>query len=200
MAAATFNLIKSGSSDYSIEQGATYRMTIIWKTGTPALPVDITGYTARMMMKASPVREASKIVGISKANPGVVTTDGEHRLVTGQSVVLPGVGGMTELTSRYTVTVLSPKTFSIGVDTTAYTTYTSGGAVAFVSLTSTLGLDGQLVLGTTGGDIRIYIMDSVTDRMSGGGSYDLELVAPGASPDVTRLIQGTFVVSPNTTG
>lgn len=200
MAAATFNLIKSGSSDYSIEQGATYRATVIWKTGTPAVPVNITGYTARMMMKASPIREASKIVGVSKANPGVVTTDGEHKLVSGQSVVLPGVGGMVELSSRYTVTVISPKTFSIGVDTTTFTTYTSGGTVAFVNLTSTLGSDGQLIIGTTGGDIQIYILDSITNLLSGGGSYDLEMIATGATPDVTRLVQGVFVVSPNTTG
>jgi len=199
MAAATVNLIKSGTTDYSIEQGATYRATIIWKTGTPAVPVNITGYSARMMLKTSPIREASKIIGITKANPGVVTTEGDHKLVIGQSVVLPGVGGMTELNSRYTVTVISPRTFSIGVDTTAFTTYTSGGTVAFASLTSTLGADGQLILGTTGGDIQIYILDSVTNLLSGGGSYDLEMIASGVTPDVTRLVQGVFAVSPNTT-
>lgn len=191
MAAGTLNIVT--------EQGATYRKTLTWKTGTPAVAVNLTGYTARMMLKASPTKEASQIVAITKANPGVVTTKGPHGLKTDQSVVLPGVGGMTELTSRYTVTVLTSTTFSIGIDTTTYTTYTSGGSVAFVSLTSTLGSDGQLVLGGVAGTIEIFIKDSVTDVLSGGGSYDLELISPTPTFDVTRLVQGSFSAPPNVT-
>lgn len=35
----------------TIEQGATFRKTLTWKTGTPALPVDLTGCTARMQIR-----------------------------------------------------------------------------------------------------------------------------------------------------
>lgn len=204
MAAATINLGKSATGDSSIEQGSTYRATITWKTGATvaaALPVNITGYTARAMFKASPIKADSRIISISKANPGVVTTEGPHKLVTGQSVVLPGVGGMTELSSRYTVTRLTDKTFSIGVDTTAYTTYTSGGTVAYVSLvnqTAVSGLEG-LILGTTGGTIEIYIKDTTTDIMPAGGVYDLELISGAAPFDVTRVAQGTFVATNSVT-
>jgi hypothetical protein len=191
MAAGTLNL--------TIEQGATFRKTLTWKTGTPAAAKDITNYTARMMLKSTPVREASQILSITRANPGVVTTKAAHKLVTGQSVVLPGVGGMVELNTRYTIIVLSTTTFSIGVDTTAFTTYTSGGVVAFVSLTSTLGDDGQLVLGGAAGTIGIFIKDSVTNTLVGGGSYDLEMVSPTPTFDVTRLVQGTFAANPNVT-
>lgn len=191
MPAATVNL--------TIEQGATYRATIVWKTGTPAAAVDITGYTARAMFKASPVKEASRILSITQANPGVITTQAAHKLKDGQSVRLPGVGGMTELTARYTVTVIDSTSFSIGVDTTGYTTYTSGGYVAFVSITSTLGDDGQLILGTTGGDVQIYIKDAATDTMVGGGTYDLEMIGPTPTFDVTRLVQGSFSVTPGVT-
>ncbi len=31
-----------------VNQGATFRMRLTWKTGAPPLPVDLTGYTARM--------------------------------------------------------------------------------------------------------------------------------------------------------
>lgn len=189
----------AGVLDLVIEQGATLRKTLTWKTGTPAAAKDITGYTARMMLKTSPVKEVSEITAITKANPGVVTTRSAHKLKTGQSVRLPGVGGMVELTARYTVTVITPTTFSIGVDTSAYTTYASGGTIAFASITSTLGDDGQLVLGGVAGTIEIFIKDSVTNVLSGGGSYDLEMVSTTPVFDVTRLVQGAFSTDPNVT-
>jgi len=191
MAAGTLNIVT--------EQGATFRKTLTWKTGTTPVAVNLTGFTSRMMLKATPVKEASQIVSITKANPGVVTTKGAHGLVTGKSVVLPGVGGMVELTGRYTITVLDKTTFSIGVNTTLYSTYTSGGSVAFVSLTDILNNDGKLTLGGVAGTIEIYIKDTVTDVLSGGGSYDLELISPTPTFDVTRLVQGSFSAPPNVT-
>lgn len=67
------------------------------------------------------------ITGITKANPGVVTAVG-HGYTTGDRVRLKSITGMTEL-NDYTVTatVLTADTFSIGVNTTDYTSYTSGG-------------------------------------------------------------------------
>jgi hypothetical protein len=71
------------------------------------------------------------ITGITRANPGVVTTNLNHGLTTGQTnVYISGVLGMTAANGGpYTVTVLSPTTFSFGVNTTAFGTYTSGGVV-----------------------------------------------------------------------
>ncbi len=204
MAAAVVDLVNKPSDDpaanRSIEQGATYRATITWKTGTPAVAVNLTGYTAKAMFKATPTREASQILSISNANPCVVTTRAAHTLKTGASVVLPNVGGMTQVADvRYTVTVLTPTTFSIGVDSTAYGVYTTGGSVAYVSLvnqTLVSGLEG-IILGTTGGDIVIYIKDTTTDVMPLGGVYDLELISTAG--DVTRVTQGKFSTSPNVT-
>lgn len=189
----------AGVLDLAIEQGATMRRTLTWKTGTPAAAKNITSYTARMMLKTSPVKANSEIIAVTKANPGVVTTAAVHKLKTGQSVRLPGVLGMTELTARYTVTVLTATTFSIGVNTTTYTTYTSGGTVAFVSLTNVANDDGQLILGGTAGTIEMYIKDAVTNVLSGGGVYDLELISPTPTFDVTRLVQGSFSADPNVT-
>ena len=36
--------------DIQIPAGATWTRTLTWKTGTPAAPVDLTGYTARMRL------------------------------------------------------------------------------------------------------------------------------------------------------
>lgn len=70
------------------------------------------------------------ITAITKANPAVVTTSASHGFVTGDKVRISGVGGMTQVNNLYfTVTYISPTTFSIGVNSTAYTTYTSGGTV-----------------------------------------------------------------------
>lgn len=70
------------------------------------------------------------IATISKANPGVVTTTGAHGLVSGVPVGLDQVVGMTQVNGQiYTPNVLSATTFDIGVDTTTFSTYVSGGVV-----------------------------------------------------------------------
>ena len=67
------------------------------------------------------------ITGITQANPGVVTV-ANHGIPTGQRIALMSVGGMTQVNGQvYTVTSLSANTFSIGVDTSGYSAYTSGG-------------------------------------------------------------------------
>lgn len=69
----------------------------------------------------------SAVTAITKANPGVATCV-SHPLRTGQQIVLSGVAGMTALNGvTLTVTVLTTDTFSIGVNTSSYPTYTSGG-------------------------------------------------------------------------
>lgn len=69
------------------------------------------------------------VVSITKANPGVVTTDLNHGFATGQTVLLTGVLGMTQVNNVPKVaTVINEKQFSIG-DTSAFGTYTSGGTI-----------------------------------------------------------------------
>jgi Flp pilus assembly protein TadG len=57
----------------------------------------------------------------------VVTTATAHDFITSDIVVIAGVGGMTELNSKFTVSVLSTTTFDTGAVGTGYGTYTSGG-------------------------------------------------------------------------
>jgi hypothetical protein len=72
-----------------------------------------------------------KVTHISNAALGVVTTNLNHGLVTGQSnVFIEGVVGMTGVNGGpRTVTVLSETTFTFGVDTTSSGAYVSGGVV-----------------------------------------------------------------------
>ncbi len=68
------------------------------------------------------------ITNISNANPGVVTTNEPHNLVTGTLVTITGVTGMTQVNGNtYSIINTGANTFSIGVDTSAYGVYVSGG-------------------------------------------------------------------------
>jgi hypothetical protein len=78
------------------------------------------------------------ITGATKANPCVVTAPG-HNYVTGQRVSIRGVAGMTQLnndatpgpyTKDYIATVIDADHFSIGVDSSTFGVYTSGGQAA----------------------------------------------------------------------
>lgn len=70
------------------------------------------------------------ITSITKTNPGAVTTDLNHGYSTGQVVQINNVVGMTQVNgTSFTITVTGPTEFTLGVDTSGYTTYISGGVV-----------------------------------------------------------------------
>lgn len=70
------------------------------------------------------------VTGITNAANGVVTTDLNHGYSTGQVINIAGVVGMSGINGvALTATVLTPTTFSIGLNTTSSGTWTSGGVV-----------------------------------------------------------------------
>lgn len=70
------------------------------------------------------------VTGITNANPGVVTTNLNHGYTTGQVINIAGVVGMSGVNNTpLTATVLTQKTFSIGINTTSSGAWTSGGVV-----------------------------------------------------------------------
>lgn len=72
-------------------------------------------------------RKTRHITGISKASPGVVTAP-LHGFSTGDQVTLSEVGGMTQVNGNtYTIIVTTADTFTIGVNTTGYSTYLNSG-------------------------------------------------------------------------
>jgi hypothetical protein len=80
------------------------------------------------------ITEADKsISAITKANPAVVTAT-SHGYSNGDDVWINSVGGMTEVNGRrYTIANVTTHTFELsGVNSTNYTTYTSGGTAAKV--------------------------------------------------------------------
>jgi len=73
--------------------------------------------------------QAGLITGATQANPCQITST-LHRLTTGDSVKIEGVGGMTQLNGNvYTITVTGANTFTLdNTDSTGYTAYTVGGS------------------------------------------------------------------------
>ena len=70
------------------------------------------------------------ISGATNANPIVVTTTTNHNLSTGDSVLITQTTGMLQISGVvYTVTVISPTTFSINVDGSGFAAPATGGQV-----------------------------------------------------------------------
>jgi len=68
------------------------------------------------------------ISGATNANPIVITTAVNHKLLDGAIVYIKDVGGMTQINNQsYTITRISGTKFSIPVDGTAFGAYTAGG-------------------------------------------------------------------------
>ena len=88
----------------------------------------------RFYKDSGAILEANKtITGITKANPGVVTSTA-HGFSNGDTVVISGVVGMTQVNGkRFKVANVAANTFELqdidgnNVNTSSYTTYSSGG-------------------------------------------------------------------------
>jgi hypothetical protein len=116
---------RPGNYTLQMWQGATWHYELLWETGTPAAPVDLTDYSARMQVRAE-----------------------------------------------------------IASDTT------------LLDLTSDLG--GAITLGGAAGTIDLDLTATETaDLTPGTHVYDLELESDTGT--VTRLLQGSFVISPEVT-
>jgi hypothetical protein len=112
--------------------------------------------------------DGKAVTNISKANPGVVTAPG-HGFITGDVVIhqmmssIPGQApaGMTQLNNTpCTVTVIDANNYSIGVDTTAYPTFTVATAYQYV----TLNVGGR-------GEYPVMYVDGVSPACRYGAAY-----------------------------
>ena len=88
---------------------------------------------------------SASISNITQADPGQVTTSSAHGYSTGDEIYIQNAGGMTEVNDTvYTITKVDDTNFTIGVDTSEYTAYTSGGtADKFVQSSETLEWTGE---------------------------------------------------------
>lgn len=108
-------------------------------------PYEVAGAIYASVLDISSLVGATlSVTDITRANPGVVTTDINHGYETGQTgVVLNGVVGPTALNGMAlpAITVIDEKTFSIGVSTLPYAPYVSGGEVTPVLRNTSVNLN-----------------------------------------------------------
>lgn len=84
---------------------------------------------------ADPFLSKKVITGASAANPCNITAVA-HGYLTGQKIVIGGIVGMTQLNGRwFTITKTGADNFTLdGVDSSAYTAYSSGGYASAIEL------------------------------------------------------------------
>ena len=130
------------------------------------------------------------VTAVTKANPGSVSAP-NHGLVTGNEVHFHDIGGMTDLNGNgYTVTKVDDNTFTIGVNSTGFGTFTSGGRVYLAtdgSAYTTYSADGEArkkvtsVTGLThleGQSVKVYADGAVqTDKTVSSGAITLDNAA-----------------------
>ena len=101
----------------------------------------------------------------TQASPIVITTTAAHMLTTGDEVQIIDTAGMVEINDRwYSVTVLTTTTFSIPIDGTSYTTWSSGGTVKSASYS--LNEDAEDMIRTNATKSKITVGDSASDNIS----------------------------------
>lgn len=142
--------------------------------------------TLALCINLTLARWQPRITDITKANPGVVTTRWAHGYSTGDTVKIVGVEGMTQVNDTFfVVTVVNSTSFSIGVDTSGYSTYTKGSwygtarkTLGFTTHTADLTFNGVLYRSSNGADGSAISTNA-----------DLSL----SSRDVTVLIDSTAI-------
>lgn len=147
------------------------------------------------------------ITAITKANPGAVTCTA-HGLATGDKVRLEGVLGMSEVNGvEYTATVTDANTFTIGVNTTGYGTYTSGGffrrgpKVAFTSASHGLTTGDTItfagIIGPTDLNGKMYsavVIDTNTFSVQGVDMTHGALFGGPDAPEITGITKAATAV------
>lgn len=116
-------------------------------TGSGQDLVDANNGVVPSSLKASTIWN---ITAISKANPARVTIGSTHTASAGDVVTIAGAGGMTEINglSAYVATPSSSFLDMTGINSTAFTTYTSGGTATGYDPTH-MGVGGDTIIANT---------------------------------------------------
>jgi len=120
--------------NYKVYQGSTFQEVFRWESQTK-------GY--------------AQISAITKAAPCVITTSANHSIPAGWRVRVTGAGGMKELNQIsedqfYIATGVTSNTITLNqVNSSQYTTYTSGGVVEYNTPVPLTGFTGQMQIRET---------------------------------------------------
>ena len=143
--ARTFQLTKrytSGARTYDriirkLIAGVTLRRaTVSFVDFTPDLDTGIFTFNTPDATANIDNIPTATINAITQASPAVVTTAAPHGFISNDIADISGVVGMTEVNGlSFTVTLIDPTSFSIGVDSSAFTAYSSAGTAVVRGIT-----------------------------------------------------------------
>jgi len=122
------NCGKTGSAGYGDGAGNVFAKTC--HNGQANGVADLNGLVQEVDIGLTCISTNKTITGITKANPAVITS-ASHGLANGTQIAIAAVSGMTQVNNViHTVANATLNTFELsGVDSSAYTTYTSGGTI-----------------------------------------------------------------------
>ncbi len=117
----------AGVHNFICEQGATWRRRVVWKAGSPAEPVNLTGCIARMSIRATPTSDV--IADVSCSIPAPLTGAIDLELTAPQTTAIPAPGTRWNSPSNFvfdlevqfldgTVTRVLNGTFSVSPEVT----------------------------------------------------------------------------------
>lgn len=141
---------------------------------------------------------AKNITAITQANPGKVTI-AAHGYSNGDVVYISGVLGMTQVNNLFfTVTVVDANNFAIGVNTSAYTAYSSAGTAqkeTFYSVATDerwnfVQFGERIIAASVANNLQSYVMNS------SAAFADLSATAPKAR--YIARVRDQFVMVANT--
>jgi phage pi2 protein 07 len=66
--------MKPATLDITIYQGSTFSQVFQWKSGSPSVPVNLTGYTARMQIREK-FSSPDYVINLTTENGGIVFRD-----------------------------------------------------------------------------------------------------------------------------
>lgn len=125
------------------------------------------------------------ITAITRANPGNVTAVG-HGYSSGDTVYIKGVVGMTQVNNLFfTITVTGVDNFTIGVDTTAYTAYSSAGTAQKATIYAP-GTQGRWRFSQYG--YNAYAVNGIDPMQKFDLASGTNWVASGGSPPIANYI------------
>lgn len=160
--------------NYKIYQGSTFRETFRWESQT---------------------KSYAQISGITKAAPCVITTSSNHTIPVNWRIRVTGVLGMKEINQAseedyYLATAVSGNTVTINqLNSSAYTTYTSGGIVEWNNPIPLAGYTAQMQIRETV-DSSISILELTT--ANGGISINTSEYTISITMSATQTRAFTF--------
>ncbi len=116
---------------------------------TQAYMLQFENLKIRFYKDQAPIVISTQVIsGATKANPCVVTYVGADTFANGDRVIIDDIVGMVELNNREFIVAnvnAGANTFELtGIDSTAYTTYSSGGTVSEILEVTTTYLEAEL--------------------------------------------------------